>query len=50
LLQKQNEAYNQFCKDNGLKKQQDRISIAKWTRSEAAKARAAAKKYNEGKE
>lgn len=50
LLQKQNEAYNQFCEDNGLKKQHDRISIAKWNRSEAAKARAAAKRYNEDKE
>ncbi len=50
LLQKQNAAYNQFCEANGLKKQQDRISIAKWSRSEAAKARAAAKRYNEDKE
>lgn len=50
LLQKQNEAYNQFCEDSGLKKQHDRISIAKWNRSEAAKARAAAKRYNEDKE
>ena len=50
LLQKQNAAYNQFCEANGLKKQQDRISIAKWNRSEAAKARAAAKRYNEDKE
>lgn len=50
LLQKQNAAYKQFCEDNGLKKQHDRISIAKWNRSEAAKARAAAKRYNEDKE
>lgn len=50
LLQKQNAAYNQFCEDNDLKKQHDRISIAKWNRSEAAKARAAAKRYNEDKE
>lgn len=45
LLQKQNEAYNQYCKDNDLKKRSDRISIAKWDRSQAAQARAAAKKY-----
>lgn len=45
LLQKQNEAYNKFCEENGLKKQQDRISIARWNRSEAAKARAAVKKH-----
>lgn len=45
LLQRQNAAYNQFCEENGLKKQSDRVSIAKWNRSEAAKARAAAQKY-----
>lgn len=50
LLQKQNEAYNQFCEENGLKKRADRINIAKWNRSEAAKARAAAKRYHEDKE
>lgn len=50
LLQKQNAAYNQYCKDNNLKKQSERIRIAKWDRSQAAKARAAAKKYNEDKQ
>ena len=50
LLQRQNQAYNQFCDDNGMKKQHERIHIAKWDRSQAAKARAAAKKYNEEKE
>lgn len=44
LLQKQNAAYNKLCEDNGLKKLGDRISIAKWTRSEAGKATAAARK------
>lgn len=44
LLQKQNAEYNQFCEGNGLKKLQDRISIAKWDRTEAAQARAAAKR------
>ena len=44
LLQKQNAAYDAYCKENGLTKQTDRISIAKWTRSEAARARATAKK------
>jgi hypothetical protein len=33
-----------------MKKQHERIHIAKWDRSQAAKARAAAKKYNEDKE
>lgn len=44
LLQKQNKAYNQYCDDNDLKRRSDRISIAKWNRSEAARARAAAKR------
>lgn len=49
LLQRQNAAYDQFCKENGLKKQAERIAIAKWDRPQAAKARAAAKRYNEDK-
>ena len=49
LLQRQNAEYNQFCEENELKKQSDRIHIAKWNRSETAKARAAAKRYNDGK-
>ena len=44
LLRKQNAAYDANCKENGLTKQTDRISVAKWNRSEAAKARAAARK------
>jgi hypothetical protein len=47
LLQKQNKAYNDFCESTGQKKRDDRISIAKWDRKQAAKARAAAKKWNE---
>lgn len=50
LLQKRNQAYNQFCEDNNLKRLNERITIAKWDRSQAAKARAAAKKYNEDKQ
>ena len=49
LLQKQNKAYNEFCEENGLKKLRERITIAKWDRSEAAKARAAAKRYEDNK-
>lgn len=49
LLQRQNAAYNDFCEENGLKKRSERIHIAKWDRSQAAKARAAAKRYNEDK-
>ena len=45
-LQGYNASYNRFCEDNGLKKLSDRISVAKWTRSEAARATAAARKAN----
>lgn len=45
LLEKQNKAYNEFCKENNLKPLSDRISIAKWDRKQAAAARGAAKKY-----
>ena len=48
LLQQQNKAYNQYCEDTGLKKQSDRVTISKWDRSQAAKATAAARKYNSG--
>lgn len=41
-LTKHNTMYNRFCKENGLKKLSDRINIAKWNRSEAAKARGTA--------
>ena len=44
LLQKRNEAYNQFCEENDLKKLNERITIAKWDRKQAAQARAAAKR------
>ena len=43
-LQKYNKAYTDFCESNNLMKLNDRITIAKWTRSEAAKATAAARK------
>lgn len=43
-LQQYNTAYNNFCVNNDLKKYYDRITIAKWNRSEAAKATAAARK------
>ena len=43
-LQRYNQAYNSFCEDNSLHKLNDRITVAKWTRSEAAKATAAARK------
>lgn len=45
LLQKRNKAYNDFCEENNLKKLNERITIAKWDRSQAAQARAAAKRH-----
>lgn len=45
LLQKQNKAYNEFCKEKDLKRLQDRLKIAEWNRETAAKARAAARRY-----
>lgn len=47
LLARQNAAYNQFCESNNLRKRSDRIAIAKWDRTQAAKARAAAKKWQD---
>lgn len=44
LLQKQNKAYDNFCKETGQKKRYERLKIAKWDRSQAAKATAAAKR------
>lgn len=46
LLQRQNKEYNQFCEDNDLKKQHQRIHIAMWDRKQAAQATAAAKRWN----
>ena len=49
LLQQRNKAYNDFCEQNNLKKLNERITIAQWNRSQAAKARAAARRFNEEK-
>lgn len=43
-LQRLNGSYTEFCEANGLKKLSDRITIAQWNRSEAAKAAAAARR------
>lgn len=44
LLEKQNLTYNTFCQNNGLKRLSDRIQIAQWTRADAVKSIAAARK------
>ena len=49
LLQKQNAAYKDYCKRNGLRELQDRLMIAKWNRQNAAKARGAARRYKTAK-
>ena len=49
LLQKQNEAYKDYCERNNLKPLSDRIQIAKWDRQQAAAARGAAKRYKNAK-
>ena len=50
LLAKQNAAYKEFCAENDLKPLSDRIQIAKWDRQQAAAARGAAQRYQNGKE
>nr|DAH86190.1 MAG TPA: minor capsid protein [Bacteriophage sp.] len=49
LLQRQNKAYNEFCKMNNLRTQQERLQIARWNREQAARARGAARRYQNAK-
>lgn len=49
LLQRQNKAYNEFCKENDLRTQQERLQIARCNREQAAKARGAARRYQNAK-
>lgn len=49
LLQKQNKAYNDYCKANDLRTQAERLAVAKWSREQAAKARGAARRYQNAK-
>lgn len=48
-LQRQNKAYNEFCKENDLRPLRDRLRIARWSSDQAAKARGAARRYEKGK-
>ncbi len=45
LLSKQNKEYNDFCRENDLRTQPERLQIARWSRKEAAKAVGAARRY-----
>jgi len=49
LLQRQNQAYQDFCKYNSLRPLSERLKIARWSREQAAKARGAAKRYKTAK-
>lgn len=49
LLSRQNNAYSEFCKENGLRPLQERLQVAKWSREQAAKARGAARRYSSSK-
>ena len=49
LLQRQNEAYQEYCEKNNLRPLTDRITIARWNRQQAAAARGAAKRYENAK-
>ena len=49
LLQRQNKAYNDYCKSNDLRPLADRIRIAQWGREQAARARGAARRYENAK-
>lgn len=48
LLKKQNEEYREFCRQNNLRTQNERLQIAQWSRAEANKAIAAARRYEKG--
>ena len=42
LLERQNGAYREFCRENGLKPLMERIQTAQWTREDARRAAMAA--------
>lgn len=48
-LQRQNKAYNEFCKEHDLVKESDRLRVAGWNRSTADKARSGTGRYNKSK-
>lgn len=49
LLQRQNKAYSEFCKENDLRPLNERLQIARWQREQAAKTRGAARRYQNAK-
>lgn len=49
-LSRQNAAYKKFCEDNNLKRYDDRLRAAKWSRSEASKAAVTARNIGKFKD
>lgn len=47
ILRRQNAAYTDYCGSQGTKTLDDRLRTANWNRSQAAKARAGADRYND---
>lgn len=47
-LTKQNKAYQEFCEENDLQTQQDRLKVAGFKRAQSAKARGRARAYENG--
>lgn len=50
LLQRQNQAYREYCKANDLRPLEERLKIARWSRKQAAKATGAARRYQNATE
>lgn len=48
-LKKQNQAYNEFCEENDLRKEQARLSPAQWSSEHSNQARGAARRYEAAK-
>lgn len=44
-LRQQNKAYNEFCMDNDLQKESERIKVAKWQREQTSQAVKGANRY-----
>lgn len=45
-LQKRNKAYREFCQENDLQMESERIKVAKWNREQSYQATRGAKRYN----
>lgn len=50
LLNRQNEAYTEYCEKHNLKRLEERLAVARWNRKQAAAARGAAQRYKNKKD